>query len=67
MLPEPQEWAASLSPVERPYNMTVKPNNSSFSTSCQSDLHAACSMQKMDQQYPDETQRQDMFNNDVKI
>lgn len=54
MVPELQEWAVSLSPAGRPYSMTVKPDNSSFSTSCQSGRHAVCSMQKMDLQYPGE-------------
>lgn len=55
ILPEPQAAAASLSPAGTLYSRTVRLDNSSFSTSCQSGLHAVCSMQKMDQQYPEDT------------
>lgn len=55
VLPELQEAAVSLSPAVKLYSKTVRQDNSSFSTSCQSGLHAVCSMQKMDQQYPEET------------
>lgn len=60
--PVPQVSAASLSPAERLYSRTARPNNSSFSTSCQSGLRAACSMQKRDQQYPEETKTQAGIN-----
>lgn len=52
MVPELQESAVSLSPEGKPYSKTVKPDNSSSSTSCRSGQHAVCSTQKMDPQYP---------------
>lgn len=55
ILPELQEAAASLSPAVKLYSMTVRQDNSSFSTSCQSGLRAVCSTQKMDRRYPEET------------
>lgn len=55
VLPELQEAAVSLSPAVKLYSKTARRDNSSFSTSCQSGLHAVCSMQKTDRQYPEET------------
>lgn len=52
ILPELQEAAAALSPAVKLYSKTARQDNSSFSTSCQIGLHAVCSTQKMDQQYP---------------
>lgn len=54
ILPEPREAAASPSPAVKPYSKTARQDNSSFSTSCQIGLRAVCSMQKMDQQYPED-------------